>query len=80
MTELHFVVGEILILDAAILFIMTITNWTIIGQWTIMEMAVAAGVAVGYWMIMEGVDIGILMEGKVDIGILMGGILHTMVR
>ena len=62
------------VIDVAILFIMTITNWTIIGQWTIMGMA-----GVEYWMITEEVDIGTLMEVEVDIGILMGGILRTMV-
>ena len=61
-------------IDVAILYIMTITNWTIIGLWTIMGMA-----GVEYWMITEEVDIGTLMEVEVDIGILMGGILRTMV-
>ena len=61
-------------IDVAILYIMTITNWTIIGQWTIMGMA-----GVEYWMITEEVDIGTLMEVEVDIGILMAGILRTMV-
>ena len=61
-------------IDVAILYIMTITNWTIIGLWTIMGMA-----GVEYWMITEEVDIGTLMEVEVDIGILMAGILRTMV-
>ena len=61
-------------IDVAILYIMTIINWTIIGLWTIMGMA-----GVEYWMITEEVDIGTLMEVEADIGILMGGILRTMV-